>query len=140
MSTLLYTEPHPAGYELSDADLKYFQDCAERWQRRLDLRRYHLTIIREPLAEGVNANVTFTPNSTNTAACVRLNTRQELPPTEETLNRAALHEMLHLLFAEMFGAVEDTSSSHAERAFRFERSEHFVIEVLSRLLLTLPDK
>lgn len=140
MITLLHAGPDPDGYEFTDADLKYFQDCVERWQRKLDLRRYHLTIICEPLPEGVNANVAFTPNSSNTAATIRINTRQELPLTKDMLDRSALHEMLHLLFAEMFGAVEDTSSSHDERVFRFERSEHFVIEVLSRLLLTHADK
>lgn len=140
MITLLHTEPRSAGYELSDANLKYFRDCVERWQNRLDLRRYYLTIIREPLPEGVNANVTFTPNSSNTAATIRINTRQELPPANLQLDCSALHEMLHLLFAEMFGAVDDVTSSHDERVFRFERSEHFVIAVLSRLLLTCANK
>ena len=121
-------------YPCTDDDFRLFRSFVDKWLRLLNLRRYPVTVTRESFRDDTQATIRFTTSS-NVAVVIAINEKLESEPTPQHLERLALHEVLHLMFSEMYIAAQDKEASYAERMFRFERSEHMVITMLARRLL-----
>lgn len=121
-------------YPCTDDDFGLFRRFVDKWLRLLNLRNYPVTVTRESFRDDTQATIRFTTSS-NVAVVIAINEKLESEPTPQHLERLALHEVLHLMFSEMYIAAQDKETSYAERMFRFERSEHMVITMLARRLL-----
>lgn len=115
---------------LSDDDKAAFDLFLIAWQDRLGLHDWRIRRAKKPAAKSNMAEVKIFHR--NRLANVYLgdtfgvNTR----PTPDTIEATALHELLHVLLAELVNQTEYGIEGEA-----LESAEHRVIHVLEKLLM-----
>lgn len=106
---------------------KLFDQYVRQWQRTLSLGDWRLERGQRP-AKGAMASVEFDLGAR--LAIYRLGDFGAEPITPESLNRTALHELLHVLLYDLIEAAQDSGASEE----RLTAAEHRVINVLERVL------
>lgn len=89
---------------LSERTKERFKATFRRWQERFSLLDYNVSFLWEKL-DDTWAEITV--DVANAAATVRFNTDISEQPDEEQIDRLALHECMHLLFAEFADSAVD---------------------------------
>lgn len=115
------------------SDFTRFEKGARHWLRRLGLTDWHVEI-DAPKSGGDDRTAAISFNETNRKARISW---YGLPKDQKVLSATippettALHEVLHLLFADMTAMVGKRGESHDDSI----REEHRVIERLLAVLI-----
>ena len=108
-------------------DAKLFALSVRKWQQVLSLGDWRIEKGSKP-AKQAKASVEFTPNAR--LAVYRLGDFGAEKITPESLDRTALHELLHIFLHDLMVVSQDPKSSQDE----IEMQEHRVINLLENLL------
>ena len=108
------------------AHFKLFCDEATYWLRELGVTDWHV-VFKHQLCKGEYSNVHY--QFTSRKARISLSTSFDQEVTTEKLKESALHEVLHLVFAELTSFAEAAAARH-----RVIESEH---AALHRVLFPL---
>jgi len=108
-------------------DAAYFAQSVKKWQQVLSLGDWRIEKGIKP-AKAAMASVEFTP--TARLAVYRLGDFGAEKITLESLNRTALHELLHIFLHDLMSVATDPKSSDED----IEMQEHRVINLLENLL------
>lgn len=104
-----------------------FAQSVRKWQQVLSLGDWRIEKGSKPAKQAM-ASVEFTPNAR--LAVYRLGDFGAEKITPESLDRTALHELLHIFLHDLMVVSQDPKSSDDER----EIQEHRVINLLENLL------
>lgn len=104
-----------------------FAQNVRKWQQLLSLGDWRIEKGSKPAKQAM-ASVEFTPNAR--LAVYRLGDFGAEKITPESLDRTALHELLHIFLHDLMVVSQDPKSSDDER----EIQEHRVINLLENLL------
>jgi hypothetical protein len=108
-------------------DAKLFAQSVRKWQQVLSLGDWRIEKGSKP-AKAAMASVEF--NSSARLATYRLGDFGAEKITPESLDRTALHELLHIFLYDLMCVATDPKSSDEE----IEMQEHRVINLLENLL------
>ena len=108
-------------------DAKLFAQSVKKWQQVLSLGDWRIEKGSKPAKEAM-ASVEF--NQTARLATYRLGDFGAEKITPESLDKTALHELLHILLHDLMCVATDPKSSDEE----IEMQEHRVINLLENLL------
>jgi hypothetical protein len=108
-------------------DAKLFALSVRKWQQVLSLGDWRIEKGSKPAKQAM-ASVEFTPNAR--LAVYRLGDFGAEKITPESLDRTALHELLHIFLHDLMVVSQDPKSSQDE----IEMQEHRVINLLENLL------
>jgi hypothetical protein len=108
-------------------DAKFFAECVKKWQLTLSLGDWRIEKGSKP-AKNAMASVEFNENAR--LATYRLGDFGSEKITKESLDKTALHELLHVLLHDLMTIAQDPKSSDEE----VEMQEHRVINLLENLL------
>jgi len=108
-------------------DAKLFALSVRKWQQVLSLGDWRIEKGSKP-AKAAMASVEFTPNAR--LAVYRIGDFGAEKITPESLDRTALHELLHIFLHDLMVVSQDPKSSQDE----IEMQEHRVINLLENLL------
>lgn len=108
-------------------DAQLFAQSIRKWQQILSLGDWRIEKGSKPAKEAM-ASVEF--NQTARLATYRLGDFGAEKITPDSLNRTALHELLHILLHDLMCVATDPKSSDEE----IEMQEHRVINLLENLL------
>jgi len=108
-------------------DAKLFAQSVRKWQQVLSLGDWRIEKGMKP-ANAAMASVEF--NSSARLATYRLGDFGAEKITPESLDRTALHELLHIFLYDLMCVATDPKSSDEE----IEMQEHRVINLLENLL------
>jgi hypothetical protein len=108
-------------------DAKLFAQSVRKWQQVLSLGDWRIEKGSKPAKEAM-ASVEF--NQTARLATYRLGDFGAEKITPESLDRTALHELLHIFLYDLMCVATDPKSSDEE----IEMQEHRVINLLENLL------
>ena len=108
-------------------DAKLFAQSVRKWQQVLSLGDWRIEKGSKPAKEAM-ASVEF--NQTARLATYRLGDFGAEKITPESLDRTALHELLHIFLYDLLCVATDPKSSDEE----IEMQEHRVINLLENLL------
>jgi hypothetical protein len=108
-------------------DAKLFAQSVRKWQQVLSLGDWRIEKGSKPAKQAM-ASVEFTPNAR--LAVYRLGDFGAEKITPESLDRTALHELLHIFLHDLMVVSQDPKSSQDE----IEMQEHRVINLLENLL------
>jgi hypothetical protein len=108
-------------------DAKLFAQSVRKWQQVLSLGDWRIEKGMKP-AKAAMASVEF--NSSARLATYRLGDFGAEKITPESLDRTALHELLHIFLYDLMCVATDPKSSDEE----IEMQEHRVINLLENLL------
>ena len=108
-------------------DAKFFAQSVRKWQQVLSLGDWRIEKGSKPAKEAM-ASVEF--NQTARLATYRLGDFGAEKITPESLDRTALHELLHIFLYDLMCVATDPKSSDEE----IEMQEHRVINLLENLL------
>jgi len=108
-------------------DAKLFAQSVKKWQQVLSLGDWRIEKGSKPAKEAM-ASVEF--NQTARLATYRLGDFGAEKITSESLDRTALHELLHIFLYDLLCVATDPKSSDEE----IEMQEHRVINLLENLL------
>ena len=108
-------------------DAQLFAQSVRKWQQILSLGDWRIEKGSKPAKEAM-ASVEF--NQTARLATYRLGDFGAEKITPESLNRTALHELLHIFLYDLMCVATDPKSSDEE----IEMQEHRVINLLENLL------
>jgi hypothetical protein len=108
-------------------DAIYFAESVRKWQQVLSLGDWRIEKGSKPAKQAM-ASVEFTPNAR--LAVYRLGDFGAEKITPESLDRTALHELLHIFLHDLMVVSQDPKSSQDE----IEMQEHRVINLLENLL------
>ena len=108
-------------------DAKLFAQSVKKWQQVLSLGDWRIEKGSKPAKEAM-ASVEF--NQTARLATYRLGDFGAEKITPESLDRTALHELLHIFLYDLMCVATDPKSSDEE----IEMQEHRVINLLENLL------
>lgn len=111
----------------SQEDALYFSESVAKWQRILNLGDWRIEKGTKP-AKNAMASVEFT--DTARLAVYRLGDFGAEKITPESLDKTALHELLHIFLHDLMVAATDPKSSDED----IEMQEHRVINLLENLL------
>jgi hypothetical protein len=104
-----------------------FAQSVRKWQQVLSLGDWRIEKGSKPAKQAM-ASVEFTPNAR--LAVYRLGDFGAEKITPESLDRTALHELLHIFLHDLMVVSQDPKSSQDE----IEMQEHRVINLLENLL------
>ena len=104
-----------------------FAQSVKKWQQVLSLGDWRIEKGSKPAKQAM-ASVEFTPNAR--LAVYRLGDFGAEKITPESLDRTALHELLHIFLHDLMVVSQDPKSSDDE----IEMQEHRVINLLENLL------
>jgi len=104
-----------------------FAQSVKKWQQVLSLGDWRIEKGSKPAKQAM-ASVEFTPNAR--LAVYRLGDFGAEKITPESLDRTALHELLHIFLHDLMVVSQDPKSSQDE----IEMQEHRVINLLENLL------
>lgn len=111
-------------------DYKYFVEKLDYWQKALGLSDWHIYVEHSKSKD--MANVYYNTYSRKATVVLGLDWK-EMKVTQSELDRSALHEMTHLLLADLC----DLADKYTREAI--EEKEHIIINRLYKLLnLTKP--
>jgi hypothetical protein len=108
-------------------DAKLFALSVRKWQQVLSLGDWRIEKGSKP-AKAAMASVEFTPNAR--LAVYRLGDFGAEKITPESIDKTALHELLHIFLHDLMVVSQDPKSSQDE----IEMQEHRVINLLENLL------
>ena len=108
-------------------DAELFAQSVKKWQQVLSLGDWRIEKGSKPAKEAM-ASVEF--NQTARLATYRLGDFGAEKITSESLDRTALHELLHIFLYDLLCVATDPKSSDEE----IEMQEHRVINLLENLL------
>jgi len=108
-------------------DAIHFAESVRKWQQVLSLGDWRIEKGSKP-AKAAMASVEFTPNAR--LAVYRLGDFGAEKITPESIDRTALHELLHIFLHDLMVVAQDPKSSQDE----IEMQEHRVINLLENLL------
>jgi len=108
-------------------DAKLFAQNVRKWQQVLSLGDWRIEKGSKPAKQAM-ASVEFTPNAR--LAVYRLGDFGAEKITPESIDRTALHELLHIFLHDLMVVSQDPKSSQDE----IEMQEHRVINLLENLL------
>ena len=108
-------------------DAKLFAQSVKKWQQVLSLGDWRIEKGSKP-AKAAMASVEF--NQTARLATYRLGDFGAEKITPESLDRTALHELLHIFLYDLLCVATDPKSSDEE----IEMQEHRIINLLEHLL------
>ena len=108
-------------------DAKLFAQSVKKWQQVLSLGDWRIEKGSKPAKEAM-ASVEF--NQTARLATYRLGDFGAEKITPDSLDRTALHELLHIFLYDLMCVATDPKSSDEE----IEMQEHRVINLLENLL------
>jgi hypothetical protein len=104
-----------------------FAQSVRKWQQVLSLGDWRIEKGSKPAKQAM-ASVEFTPNAR--LAVYRLGDFGAEKITPESIDRTALHELLHIFLHDLMVVSQDPKSSQDE----IEMQEHRVINLLEKLL------
>ena len=108
-------------------DAKLFAQSVRKWQEVLSLGDWRIEKGTKP-AKAAMASVEFTPSAR--LAVYRLGDFGAEKITPKSLDRTALHELLHIFLHDLMSVATDPKSSDDD----IEMQEHRVINLLENLL------
>ena len=108
-------------------DAIHFAESVRKWQQVLSLGDWRIEKGSKP-AKAAMASVEFTPNAR--LAVYRLGDFGAEKITPESIDKTALHELLHIFLHDLMVVSQDPKSSQDE----IEMQEHRVINLLEKLL------
>ena len=108
-------------------DVQLFAQSVKKWQQVLSLGDWRIEKGSKPAKEAM-ASVEF--NQTARLATYRLGDFGAEKITSESLDRTALHELLHIFLYDLMCVATDPKSSDEE----IEMQEHRIINLLEHLL------
>ena len=108
-------------------DAELFAQSVKKWQQVLSLGDWRIEKGSKPAKEAM-ASVEF--NQTARLATYRLGDFGAEKITSESLDRTALHELLHIFLYDLLCVATDPKSSDEDR----EMQEHRIINLLEHLL------
>ena len=108
-------------------DAIHFAESVRKWQQVLSLGDWRIEKGSKPAKQAM-ASVEFTPNAR--LAVYRLGDFGAEKITLESIDRTALHELLHIFLHDLMVVSQDPKSSQDE----IEMQEHRVINLLEKLL------
>jgi hypothetical protein len=108
-------------------DAEIFAECVKKWQKTLSLGDWRIEKGSKPAKQAM-ASVEFNDNAR--LAIYRLGDFGAEVITPESLDKTALHELLHVLLHDLLTVAQDAKSSDDE----VEMQEHRVINLLEQLL------
>ena len=108
-------------------DAKLFAQSVRKWQQVLSLGDWRIEKGSKPAKQAM-ASVEFTPNAR--LAVYRIGDFGAEKITPESLDRTALHELLHIFLHDLMVVSQDPKSSDDDR----EMQEHRIINLLENLL------
>jgi hypothetical protein len=111
----------------SQQDAELFAQSVKKWQQVLSLGDWRIEKGTKP-AKGAMASVEFTDNAR--LAVYRLGDFGAEKITPESLDKTALHELLHIFLHDLMCVATDPKSSDED----IEMQEHRVINLLENLL------
>jgi hypothetical protein len=115
---------------------KQFQKFCLHFKEAFGLKDWEISVLHVPLDDGIMAS--FTVDCFDGRICtIALGRTWKHPPTPERLMETALHEMLHLLFADMLDGVDIMLTDCPAGVKRSQRGmrEHGAINRLMPILL-----
>jgi hypothetical protein len=112
---------------VSHEDAKVFDGFVAKWQARLSLGDWRIERVNKP-AKGAMASVDF--DEPARLATYRLGDFGAEAITPESLEKTAIHELLHVLLHDLIATAQDRASTPEA----LEAAEHRCINVLERLL------
>jgi len=104
-----------------------FAQSVRKWQQVLSLGDWRIEKGIKP-AKAAMASVEFTPNAR--LAVYRLGDFGAEKITPESIDKTALHELLHIFLHDLMTVAQDASSSEDDK----EMQEHRIINLLEHLL------
>jgi hypothetical protein len=108
-------------------DAIHFAESVRKWQQVLSLGDWRIEKGSKPAKQAM-ASVEFTPNAR--LAVYRLGDFGAEKITPESIDKTALHELLHIFLHDLMVVSQDPKSSQDE----IEMQEHRVINLLEKLL------
>jgi hypothetical protein len=108
-------------------DAIHFAQSVRKWQQVLSLGDWRIEKGSKPAKQAM-ASVEFTPNAR--LAVYRLGDFGAEKITPESIDKTALHELLHIFLHDLMVVSQDPKSSQDE----IEMQEHRVINLLENLL------
>jgi hypothetical protein len=108
-------------------DAKLFALSVRKWQQVLSLGDWRIEKGSKPAKQAM-ASVEFTPNAR--LAVYRLGDFGAEKITPESIDKTALHELLHIFLHDLMVVSQDPKSSDDDR----EMQEHRIINLLENLL------
>ena len=111
----------------SQQDVELFSQSVKKWQQVLSLGDWRIEKGSKPAKEAM-ASVEF--NQTARLATYRLGDFGAEKITSESLDKTALHELLHIFLYDLMCVATDPKSSDEE----IEMQEHRIINLLENLL------
>ena len=108
-------------------DAIHFAESVRKWQQVLNLGDWRIEKGSKPAKQAM-ASVEFTPNAR--LAVYRLGDFGAEKITPESIDKTALHELLHIFLHDLMVVAQDPKSSQDE----IEMQEHRVINLLENLL------
>jgi len=108
-------------------DAAYFAKCVKKWQQVLNLGDWRIEKGLKPAKQAM-ASVEF--NDGARLATYRLGDFGAEKITPDSLEKTALHELLHIFLHDLMTIAQDPKSSEDE----LEKQEHRVINLLEQLL------
>ena len=108
-------------------DAEFFAECVKKWQKTLSLGDWRIEKGAKPAKQAM-ASVEFNENAR--LATYRLGDFGAEKITPESLDKTALHELLHVMLHDLMSVAQDPKSSQEE----VEMQEHRVINLLEQLL------
>ena len=115
---------------LTDDDKAAFDLYLIAWQERLGLQDWRIKRARKPAAKSNMAEVKIFHKNRLANVYLGASFGINAQPTPESLEATALHELLHVLLAELVNQGE-----YGIEGAALESAEHRVVHVLERLLL-----
>lgn len=106
-----------------------FRRALEYWQAALNLDNWRVELSDAPAKDGAYATVQW--DRENRLALVLLTDRWPKAPTKEQISRLALHELLHVLLADLCSAAAGGEEAEIDAA------EHAVVALLEKRLFSL---
>jgi hypothetical protein len=116
---------------VSPEDAKVFDGFVLKWQARLNLGDWRIERGIKP-AKGAMASVDF--DEPARLATYRLGDFGAEPINAGSLEKTAIHELLHVFLHDLIAAAQDRSTTPEA----LEAAEHRVVNVLERLLADKP--
>lgn len=121
----------PPNIPLTDAHRAKFVECVQKWQLAFNMGDWRINLSPRRAKASVLAEVAKC-SLPDRLATIRLSAEWPAhhPPTDELLDRVALHELGHVFLEEVLSVAAVPNVSHEDRM----AAEHRVINTLVRLL------
>lgn len=117
---------------VSPDDAKQFDGFVQKWQAKLSLGDWRIERGRKPASKGAMATVEF--DDPARLATYKLGDFGAEQINAQSLEKTAIHELLHILLHDLILVAQDRASAPEA----LENAEHGVINVLERLLADKP--